>query len=398
MTDLISIIVPIYNVAEYLHECIDSIINQTYKNIEIILVDDGSTDNSGEICDEYAKKDNRIIVVHQENKGLVAARKSGLSISHGKYIGYVDGDDWIEPQMYEHMLGKIIEFDVDFITSGCIIDLNNQKKYSPIRKSEYYFDVDDYMRKNIIKTSICGDSKNTEYISPNVCSKLMKKELLFKCQYLVNDNICYGEDLICTLYMIHYSKSIGYTDKYYYHYRIREQSITNQSNLVNVIPLLVDLLKGMYNFIDEFNYDNEFKKFANFHVISAILSNLNRIENNNFKKFAFNKYPFENELESKQMVLYGARIYGKDFYKQFIDNKKINIVCWADKNYKNLNNYPMKIETPENIKNYDFDYIIIAVRDEEIAENIKNELLGFEIPKDKMLWNEAERTLDWLYK
>ena len=95
MTDLISIVVHVYNVAEYLHECIDSIINQTYKNIEIILVDDGSTDNSGEICDEYAKKDNRIIVVHQENKGPNSARKKGIIIAKGNYIGFVDGDDWI---------------------------------------------------------------------------------------------------------------------------------------------------------------------------------------------------------------------------------------------------------------------------------------------------------------
>ena len=94
--ELISIIVPVYNVEEYLKECIDSIINQTYKRIEIILVDDGSTDKSGKICDDYAKIDKRIKVVHKENGGLSDARNVGISVSSGKYIAFVDSDDWVE--------------------------------------------------------------------------------------------------------------------------------------------------------------------------------------------------------------------------------------------------------------------------------------------------------------
>ena len=127
MQPLISVIVPIYNVAPYLHECIDSIINQTYKNIEVILVDDGSTDNSGKICDEYAKKDRRMVVIHQENQGVNLARTNGLNIAKGDYIGYVDGDDWIEPEMYEHLLNKILETDADFIDSGLIKQDKNKK-------------------------------------------------------------------------------------------------------------------------------------------------------------------------------------------------------------------------------------------------------------------------------
>ena len=97
---LISIIVPVYNVEPYLNKCLDSIVNQTYKKLEIILIDDGSTDNSGLICDEYASKDNRIIVVHQKNKGLSAARNVGLNIAKGDYIAFVDSDDFIEKDMY----------------------------------------------------------------------------------------------------------------------------------------------------------------------------------------------------------------------------------------------------------------------------------------------------------
>lgn len=106
---LISIIVPVYNVERYLNKCLDSIIHQTYNNLEIVLVDDGSTDWSGLICDAYATKDNRVTVIHKENNGLSAARNIGLEYSHGELIGFVDSDDYVDRQMYEILLRQLEE-------------------------------------------------------------------------------------------------------------------------------------------------------------------------------------------------------------------------------------------------------------------------------------------------
>ena len=111
--NLISIIVPIYNVEKYLKKCIDSIINQTYKNLEIILVDDGSPDNCGKICDEYAKKDNRIKVIHKENGGVSSARNVGVENATGEYIGFVDSDDYIEKDMYEVLINNLKKENAD---------------------------------------------------------------------------------------------------------------------------------------------------------------------------------------------------------------------------------------------------------------------------------------------
>ena len=120
MSDLISVVVPVYNVEKYVGQCIESIINQTYKNLEIILVDDGSTDNSGKICDEYAKKDNRIKVIHKENEGVVIARRLGMEKARGKYLGLIDGDDCIESTMYYDMI-KIINFCITIRSNSIII-------------------------------------------------------------------------------------------------------------------------------------------------------------------------------------------------------------------------------------------------------------------------------------
>ena len=118
--DLISVIVPIYRVEEYVNKCIWSIRSQTYKNIEIILVDDGSDDQCPQICEQHAKADGRIKVIHKKNGGADSARKAGMLAATGKYVGYVDGDDWIEPEMYEKLLAYVKEYGVDVVESGII--------------------------------------------------------------------------------------------------------------------------------------------------------------------------------------------------------------------------------------------------------------------------------------
>lgn len=115
MDSLISVIVPVYNVENYLDRCVDSIVNQTYKNLEIILVDDGSTDSSGRKCDEWKKKDNRILVVHKKNGGLSDARNAGLEVANGTYIGFVDSDDFISLDMYRILLKTMIETNSDIV-------------------------------------------------------------------------------------------------------------------------------------------------------------------------------------------------------------------------------------------------------------------------------------------
>ena len=120
MTDLVSVIVPIYKVEKYLGKCVDSIINQTYKNLEIILVDDGSPDNSGKICDEYAKKDNRIKVIHKENGGLSSARNAGLDVATGEFIAFVDSDDRIHLDFVEKLYRAIKEENADI--ASCYVE------------------------------------------------------------------------------------------------------------------------------------------------------------------------------------------------------------------------------------------------------------------------------------
>lgn len=126
--DKISIVVPIYNVEKYLDQCVKSIINQTYKNLEIILVNDGSIDNSGKICDKYKRQDNRVIVIHKENGGSSDARNVGIQIATGKYIGFVDSDDYIEKDMYEFLYNNMINENADISCCNRFLLWSNKKQ------------------------------------------------------------------------------------------------------------------------------------------------------------------------------------------------------------------------------------------------------------------------------
>ena len=222
---MISIIVPIYNVENYVNKCIESIINQTHKNIEIILVDDGSPDNCASICDQYAKEDSRVNVVHQENKGLIEARKSGLRAATGDYVCFVDGDDWIEEDMYEHIASQIEKYSPD-----CVITQFYYSYPDKEEKSSYCFDKEFYSREELENEVFPIMLFNGSYYSfgvyPNCWTKVFKRELLEKHLYSVDSRIRMGEDIAFTYPCLMECQSVAFVDKALYHYRINYSSMT----------------------------------------------------------------------------------------------------------------------------------------------------------------------------
>ncbi len=219
--NLISIIIPVYNVEKYLAKCLDSVLNQTYKNLEIILVDDGSKDNSGAICDEYAKRDNRIIVVHQKNSGVSKARNLGMSMATGDYIGFIDSDDTIEANMYEVLLKNAIE-------SGAEISYCGLKQIQLDGKIDY---SNNTLEKRVVKKeeAIKGyffDDKIKPFMySP--WNKIFSKKILEKVRY--REDIAIGEDILFVFECIKQSNYLFMEDVCLYNYVRRENSAMTSS-------------------------------------------------------------------------------------------------------------------------------------------------------------------------
>ncbi len=207
---MISIIVPIYNVSKYLKRCLDSIIDQTYKDLEIILVNDGSTDNSGDICEDYAKKDYRIRVIHKENGGVSSARNVGLDVAKGEYIGFVDGDDVLDPKMYEVLILNAQKYDCDI--SCCQIATKNiDGSVNKLYDNESSLLNTEHLIENYFFDSFVKDTMYSQ------CNKIFKKSSLADLRY---ENYSYCEDILFIFEVlirsqkIYYDRFVGY---YYIH-------------------------------------------------------------------------------------------------------------------------------------------------------------------------------------
>lgn len=213
----VTISVPVYNTKQYLATCLDSLINQTLKDIEIIIVDDGSTDGSGEICDEYAKKDNRIKVFHKENGGLASARQVGLDNTTGEYYTVCDSDDWVELNLYEKLYNKAIEDDYDM--TYCDIYFNYEKGY----QSKHSCHIPKLDKDSLIRDALAHK------ITMNTFNRIYKTELFKKYGISYEPGINQGEDSLIFKKQILHPIHIGYINEPLYHYRriINGNSYTN---------------------------------------------------------------------------------------------------------------------------------------------------------------------------
>lgn len=218
MMDKISVIVPIYKVEKYLRECVDSIIGETKSDFELVLVDDGSPDNCGKICDEYAEKDKRITVIHKQNGGLISAWKAGVRAAEGKFLMFVDGDDWVERSLVDEAM-KIIakkREDVDLVQfEFCNKNALSDLSYREVDVSSVYPVMMYY-------------KGYTKVIVNSRCAKLFKKDILLSILDDIDDSIEIGEDKLTTFsYLLKCKKVAFYNYKCYYH-RMNYDSMTNK--------------------------------------------------------------------------------------------------------------------------------------------------------------------------
>lgn len=200
--------VPAYNVEEYLPQCVDSILRQTFTDFELLLVDDGSKDSTGRLCDEYAGKDRRIRVIHKENGGLVSARKAGLSEALGTYVAYVDGDDWIAECMMEKLCGQATDTGADIVISDFVAAGKTEKPLSQNMDGGYY--DKEALKKKVYPEMLSRGEYFSFGFQPSLCSRLFRRELLRKHQMRVDNSIRLGEDAACSYACVLEAESIYY--------------------------------------------------------------------------------------------------------------------------------------------------------------------------------------------
>lgn len=385
MTDTISVIIPIYRVENYLGQCVESIIKQTYKNLEIILVDDGSDDNCPKICDEFEKVDSRIKVIHKENGGADSARKAGILESTGKYIGYVDGDDWIEPTMYQKLLKYAKTHQVDIVESGVIDSCGAIKK-----RRVSYFKEGCYKEKafsnEIGPKSLYTGEFFRHGISPYLVTKLFLRERIFKYQIMPEPTGNIVDDVMCTFPSLIEARSIYITHECFYNYRVRENSAKREIRndiapiVMKCYPEWITRFKGA---IPSDNIETQIQCFTMYLLIAKAIFSFDKLDSKYFLT------PFGKIKKTDRIVLYGAGTVGVHLQHYIENTLGSNLVYWADKNF-NLLQGRMDIRDPKKINDQDYDFVVISILAEQAVISARNDLISIGIKEERIMWIAPE--------
>lgn len=309
----VSVIVPVYNAEKYLEKCLNSIINQTYKNIEIIAINDGSTDNSLEIINQYEKKDNRIKKIDQSNQGCVKTRLNGIKIATGDYCMFVDSDDWIDECTVENLITKIKLTNANIIKYRLIYEPSKIVQNEIIQGNDTEFC--DERKQELYKILFTTNDLN------NLCNEIIETKLFDLNNQELNVNINQGEDFLINLNLFYKAEKILLTNDIYYHYFKNDDSITNTLKIDKIKKNINDLLY-VYNVINESL--GKFKLNDNKELIEEIeLQHINGIYGQIFKLLQ------SSELRKKDLLLLQKEVEENGFYDLIKNVNKKNI---KDKN------------------------------------------------------------------
>ena len=380
---LVSIVIPVYNVENYIKECVESIRKQTYSNLEIILVDDGSTDKSGIICDEYAKCDSRVVVLHQENQGVVCARKSGIAYATGEYLCFVDSDDYIKRDMIDFFINHIGSSDL--ITTG-VAYINKQgntvRMLDAIAADTYETEEKmSYLLSNVITF----ENRFENGILPYLWNKMYKTDMAREVIENLDEKITYGEDREFLIRYVLKAKSVKVTKECFYTYRYRENSAESSVDK-HFMQNMNRLYCALENAVKGHPMEAELMRQIEMFVMHRLPSIPVHMGFRNVAQCLQYIFPYTNLLEGKRYVLYGAGKVGIDYYRQIRCHEEGQLVLWVDKHWDEITDVNEKIYPIDELGEADYDCILIAVKRKELADSIKEELLELGINEDKIWW------------
>lgn len=383
--ELISIVVPVYNVEMYLRECLDSILDQSYKNLEVILVDDGSSDKSGEICDIYAEKDCRFQVIHQKNQGALAARNRGIAEAKGSYISFVDSDDWTASDLYSCLYheAKLQEADLVHCTKYIVDEAVGSCYVENGRMSAIHCEEDHRIGKAAGIVS--------EEVSWSLYGKLFARELVIQNYQKVDQRLTYFEDAALVILCVIQAKKCVLLDKPMYYYRQRSQSLYHR-----IVPNWLEQVNIFYCNIgkDAAGYSEKWLEKVKYCVADAVFLGLNTMMGLQLKHTVpFYIPPFSEIGEGSRVVLYGAGKIGRSYYRLFQLVRPYQLVLWVDKQDKRLKQEGLAVEGIESLLEAEFDQLLIAVWGMDSAQLIQKELEEYGIAPEKILWRPPQTLL-----
>lgn len=381
----LSIVVPIYNTELYLNACLQSIIDQTCPDMEILLIDDGSTDGSSTICKEFAQKDTRVIYIRQENKGLIGARRTGAENASGEFLMYVDSDDWIDPGMAEFLVRQIKDADmattgVHYETGpGMVVECLDQYP-----EGEYKGEDKDSLLKTMLYDL---ESDTLQRLTPWIWNKIYRTEIVRQVYRNLQADNDFGEDGAFLYNYLIISGSIRICHQCFYHYRYRTDSMFHGGNphmLSDINKAYLALVPGFEKHPLRENLMSQLQRWVSVTAVMAVNGGMGFASGIHIPEFMLDT----DGLKNKRIVLYGAGKAGRDYYRQ-LTKMGYNVVLWVDSNSSEIEN----VKAPTAIFEVEYDIILLSVSRSEYVESIKQSLRNIGIGEEKLMWKKPVRTL-----
>lgn len=394
MLKKISVIITVYNVRNYMDMCIESVINQTYRNLEIILVDDGSTDGSSQKCEEWGVRDRRIRIIHKENEGAVGARRAGVEAATGDYIGFVDADDWIEPEMYELMADMGIMENVDIVSVEDIREYEDGRCHvERIKLEEGVYKGEDFLN-DILVNMIDTETFFQWNIPLHGWQHLFRSGLIKRNQKLIDLRIRRGEDMLSALSCYVDADSAALLKKPLYHYRQVPKSAKNTATKRNLEGLIYLTNRMLDISRKNLRRHDVVQQEIRYCILYTLLWSAYEIC---LTADSAELFPYGVPRHSKVAVI-GAGAFGTRLYKRIAELGFCQISIWVDSGWDACRKRGLPVEGFDRLNDIEFDYALIAVLDgtmqKQIVEKLKDQHIESEKIKVPMKESISDRRLD----
>lgn len=379
LNSTVSIVVPVYNVERYLEVCLESLCNQLYANIEIILINDDSSDGSGAICKKYSQRDARIVFISQKHAGTVAARRKGVEIAKGEYITFVDSDDYVFPSYIEELIKNMK--DSDIATSKLQYGKHIMSDAIPVGK--YAGTELENVFSNMLISSCANGGRG---ILTNMCGKMFKTALVREVIEEVNERIYYGEDAEFVYRYLLKCSTISITDYCGYVYRMNDNSVCHviHDDYLENLNYLYLSLKSAFG---TSNYEKVLIPQLQKWIVGLLCDAPQKM---GFQIEIGFRYimPVFPEIINQKVILYGAGVVGNDYMRQLKAQKCCSVVAWVDKRWNHIESSSDIIQSPECIENITYNYIVIALNSADMVETVIDELVNKGSKQACILWKK----------
>ena len=374
----LTIIIPVYNTKKYLRKCLDSVIYQSYKDVEIICIDDGSTDGSSKILDEYAALDFRIRLIQKQNGGLVSVRKLGVSEAKGQYIGFVDSDDWIDAIMYERLCDSARKHDADMVSSSYW----QEGAYSNISRDAVSAGVYEGREMDALRDhAILNIEKHDKGLIGSLCTKIFRTSILKEVMPKIPLDIKVSEDKVTSLTFLLECSRVVILDEAYYHYFINQDSmfhVDDPDYLLNY-DTVYKYFKSLYS---HKNFTDNMRTQAELYIVQFLIKGINTQLGFSFKNLMWiDPNWMEEPRLGKRVAIYGQGELAKTYERHLITNSNKTFAGYIDE---------------QGIGSDLCDSIVIAIKNKEAAMKSKEKLKAIGIDDCKIFWFKQDEIF-WKY-